>query len=429
VNELNLDWKFWKAQLEALQAVKRGDYDIVNFQGGYRSGKSVTGSRAVILNALENPGTRNVAMGVSFQEAKQTTFPVLFEHLPGENLDPYTEGGDPENSPVVKNFNKQDKVLVLKLPGRPSSSISLGSADKASRYEGGKFDMVWMDEAGLYGDKLYGIMQTFLERASQQLWTTTGKTGALRQIIEERVDRNGDPIQNPIKVVKASTLDNPFLPQSRKDQLIRTYGGTKNAEMALEGGFGAVEGLVYSKFNRADHVVKREDVELDDSWGRVYGYDAGWNDPRVLLEIGKTHTGQLVVLDAFYESGSFVEDVIKWLQKNDKQKGRIFAEHEPGDIQKFRRQLGWTVLKAEKDLSEGITEVRQRLQKDGDGRPGLLVCEQVEDLIHEFSNYQEADVGGSDVEDHALDSLRYIVMGLKRQDSASSVGVGSVSAM
>ena len=427
MQSLDLDWKFWNAQLDALKAVESGEFDIVNFQGGYRSGKSVTGARFIIKEALEKPGSRNVAMGVSFQEAKQTTFTVLFEQLPGENLDPYTKGGDPTNSPIVKDFNKQDGTIVISLPRREPSSISLGSADKASRYEGGKFNAVWMDEAGLYKQKLFGIMDTFLQRATIQLWTTTGKQGALKQIIEEQLDRNGDKISSPIKTVQASTMNNPFLPEERKERLRTRFGNTKKAEMALQGGFGSLDGLVYQKFNRHDHVVKRESVELDDSWGRVYGYDAGWNDPRVLLEVGKTHSGQLVVLDEFYQSGVYVSDAIEWLE--DRRKGRIFSEHEPEDIRKFRMKLGWTVLKANKDLDAGIPTVRERLEKDEKGRPGLLVTESCDKTIHEFNNYQETDVGSTSAEDHSMDVIRYICMGLDNQNRSSSSSVGSVSAV
>lgn len=416
--------------MEAIKAVRSNDYDIVNFQGGYRSGKSVTGARMTILQALENPGSTNVAMGVSFQEAKKTTFPVLFEQLPGKNIDPYLKGGDPETSPIVHSFSKQDGILVLQIGDREPSTISLGSADKASRYEGGSFNFVWMDETGLYRNKLFGIMKTFLERTDQQLWTTTGKTGAQKQIIEDRQDRNGDKINATIKTIKASTMNNPFLSKEKKERLKRTYGGTKNAEMALKGGFGSVEGLVYQQFNRADHVVKREDVELDENWGRVYGYDAGWNDPRTLLCVGKTHSGQLVVLDFFYRSNSYTEDVVKWCKENDKQKGRIYSEHEPQDIRKFRKKLGWTVIKADKDLDAGIPTVRQRLDKDEDGRPGLLVTENNEELINEFNNYQEEDVGGTNAKDHALDSLRYICMGLDKSNNKSKgIQTGSVRAI
>lgn len=430
MTDLNLDWQFWQSQIDAIKALRSGDFDIVNFQGGYRSGKSLTGARMVLLNALENPGSNNVAMGVSFQEAKKTTFPVLFEQLPkdgDEALDPYLKGGDPEKSPIVKSFSKQDGVLVIKLPGNEPSTISLGSADKASRYEGGSFDFVWMDETGLYKNKLYGIMKTFLERSDQQFWTTTGKTGAQKVIIGDRVDRNGEPINATIKTIRASTMNNPFLSKEKKERLERTYGGTKNAEMALQGGFGSVDGLVYQKFNRVDHVVKREDIELDESWGRVYGYDYGWKDPRCLLCIGKTHSGQLVVLDEFYESRVPLDKCIKWLKE--KPKGRIFSEHQPEDINEFRRTLGWTVRKADKDLDAGISTVRQRFEKDDDGKPGLLVTENCEKMIHELNNYQEDDVGGTNTEDHACDVLRYVLRGLEKNDRVGSVGVGSVSAV
>jgi len=411
---LNLKWDMWQKQIEALKALRSQQHDIVVFQGGYRSGKTITGARHLISHALENPGVVNVGVGVSYSEAKRTTFPVLFEELPGENTDPFLKGGDPENSPIVSEFSKQDKVLNIKLQGREPSAIVLGSSDKPSRFEGGNFDQVWLDEAGLYRNRLFGIMDTFAERSRQQFWTTTGKAGALRTILEDQLDKDGDPIGLNIKQVRASTLDNPFLDEEDKQRLRRQYEGRVNEDMALQGGFGSVEGRVYAKFNRVDHVVRREDVDLDAGWGRVYGYDAGWDDPRVLVEVAKTHTGQLVVTDLFYRSGAYTSELIQWMQDNDKERGMIYSEHEPQDIQKFKTDLGFPAQKAEKDLDAGIPAVRQRLEKDKDGRPGLLVCEDVgEELIAEFNNYVESDVGGTDVDDHALDALRYAIMGLE----------------
>jgi hypothetical protein len=165
---------------------------------------------------------------------------------------------------------------------------------------------------------------------------------------------------------------------------------------------------------------------------RVYGYDAGWRDPRVLLEVGKTPYEQLVVLDEFVEQESHVGDALGWLDANDKPEGTIFCEHEPSDIDRFER-AGWPTEKAEKSLDAGIAEVRRRLERDGnapaeepgpklddlawDGgeaveRVGLLISDRCQQLIREFLGYKEDHVGTSQAIDHCLDSLRYLCMGV-----------------
>ena len=111
-----------------------------------------------------------------------------------------------------------------------------------------------------------------------------------------------------------------------------------------------------------------------------------------------------------------------WLE--DKPKGRIHAEHEPGDIQKMRRR-GWKAGKADKSVDAGIDEVRYRLRDDQDGRPGLLVAEGCESTIKELLGYTEDDVGGSDVDDHACDALRYAVYTESRRSSSGGSGRGS----
>jgi len=68
----------------------------------------------------------------------------------------------------------------------------------------------------------------------------------------------------------------------------------------------------------------------------MYGYDAGWDDPRVLVDIRKTHGDQYVVWDHFYESESQLPEVVDpddvlegrgpWLEG--RPRGGVYCEHE-----------------------------------------------------------------------------------------------------
>jgi len=432
---IDITWAFWEPQREARKAVYSGDYDLIGFVAGYRSGKSVTGGRTAIEVALNDAfaPARVLAMGKTYAEAKKTTYPVLFEELPGDNLDPFLGDGDPENSPIVRSFSKQDGVITL-ING---SVIILASADKPNRYDGGKFSFAWLDEAAYYKD-LNAIRKTIGERLDYKpagpqtiLITTTGNGfNDAFDLLERNVDpADESPLGIRTKLITASTPNNPFLTEDDRERLARVHGGSGREGQALHGSFEANEGRVYSKFRRHSHVVDVEDdgsipeyqTAIDGDW-RMYGYDAGWQDPRVLLEIAKTHAGQYVVVDEFYKSESHVEDIIGgpkvdryWLE--DKPKGRIHAEHEPGDIQKMRRQ-GWKAGKADKSIDAGLDEVRYRFRDDQDGRPGLLVAEGCEKTIKELLGYTEDDVGGSDVDDHAADALRYAVYTQSRLSSS-----------
>jgi hypothetical protein len=353
------------------------------------------------------------------------------------------------------------------------SVIVLGSADKWSRYAGDEYSGIWLDEPSHYGNELHDLHEMMGTRLTASVgpkvmfWTLTGNGfNAAWEILEKREDGDGNPLGTRIEVEQASVLENPYIAAEDKERLKRQFEGGGREEQALHGGFAAAQGLVYSNFSRDTHVIPaaeaRELVDGTDEW-RMYGYDAGWNDPRVVVEVGKTPYDQLVVLDEFVESGAHVEDAIRWLEENDKPRGTIFAEHEPSDIEKLER-ANWPVVKADKSLDAGISEVRKRLAADGnldvsvekdtgeaflishntmsgetwsagvpdtddddtdgneekDPRVGLLVSERCEHLIREFLGYKEEQVGKGSAVDHCLDSLRYSVVSAGRggDDSA-----------
>ena len=378
--------------------------------------------------------------------------------------------------PIVADYNRAEHRLTLV----NDSVIKLGSADRWNRYAGDEYGAIWMDEPSHYGEDLHDLLEMMGSRLrgvagpKVMFWTLTGNGyNAAWEILEKRQDASGDPIDLRIEVLRASTLDNPYLSDGEKARFERQYSETDREEQALHGGFAAVQGLVYSQFSRDTHVLPCADADelVEDGW-RIYGYDAGWRDPRVLVEVGKTPYDQFIVLDEFYKRDAHVEDAIRWLKENDKPQGSIYCEHEPSDIDKFTRS-GFSAEKTSKSLDGGISEVRKRLEADGnttvssDGSPtvpvrsyratrsgqtiplreesalkvsedeaendsesdaeletpsrvGLLVSDRCEHLIREFLSYKEEHVGKSNADDHCLDSLRYCLHTHATADSTSS---------
>lgn len=69
-----------------------------------------------------------------------------------------------------------------------------------------------------------------------------------------------------------------------------------------------------------------------------------------------------------------------WLDRHDKPAGRIFCEHEPTDIWKFK-QAGYGAYQAEKSIDVGFADVRRRLERDSNDRVRLLVSERCQHTI------------------------------------------------
>jgi hypothetical protein len=411
---LDIDWDFWSAQQEAFEALDSGEFDLVSFRGGYGSGKTVLGSRATIMFAEDVPRSDNLILAQDSKKGGPTTYKKFFEELPGNDTVP-DEGGDPENSPLVADYNRNKSRLTM----HNGSVIRLGSADKWNRYAGSEFSFIWCDEVAHYEttdlfklDEMLTSRQRTETGPNVTLWTSTGNGfNDFWQFVELQETPDGDAITTRMHNVVADSRRNPFLHE--KEKQVRKFADTAREEEALAGGFSAAEGLVYDRFSRARHVrpaggdAVQAAAETD--W-RIYGYDHGWNDPRVVVEIGRTPADVLVALDHFYRSESQPEDVIDpddgtgWLA--DKPEGTIYSEHMPEHVAKFR-DAGWPATNAIKDIDDGIEHVRGLLKDDGEHGPGLLVSDACGQLIREFLSYQDDDVGGSDTTDHALDSLRY----------------------
>lgn len=401
-----LNYELWDAQQDAIEDFYNNDDSyITDFRAGYRAGKSITGARAIIQGAWGLDNTRWLVMSETYKEGQRTTFKILFKNLP--NYD----GDNPESSPIVANYHKQEGTLKL----TNGSVIVFAYSTKTDGIKGDEFAGVWMDEVAFYND-LYKVTDMVMTRLSAKkgplsvLWTTTthpnNPFNEYYDIAEENTHPQLDQsIPWKINTIQVNSLNNPFLTDRVKEQMRQSQ--KHNLKQAVKGGFATVDGQVYPMFEDS-HIVSFDDIEDDlyDDY-RLYSYDSGWDDPRVVLEIGVTTKGQYVVLDEFYESESDVEDAIEWLQN--KPAGMLVSEHEPEHISKIRREVDdVTVVKANKSIDDGIESVQERL-KSKDGMIGLIVTENASNTISEFRTYTKDVIGTNQADDHCMDCVRYLI--------------------
>jgi len=372
---VNYDWTNYQAYVR--DELERGDHDVVVLRTGYGGGKSRCGGQWIHRGAIaDRAGAgESLVLAQDYQKGKSTTYSVFFKILPGEDTNPY-KNGDPENSPLIDTWHSNDKRLVY-----VSGHVAwLGGADKWNRFAGGEYCRIWCDEVGHYPPTtdLYDLHEMLVTRQrtdlgpNTTLWTSTGNGyNQFYDITERQVDKDGEPLpwRDRLHVVTASTEQNTLMPADGLEKIVRQFKGTPREQQGLHGGFAAAEGLVYSQFSRKRHVKDRAwvDQHVDEAATPIYGYDAGWDHPRVFVEWWPTVRDRWIATDLYYESGREFEhlcdprDQSGWVFNNDKPRTTVYAEHEPEHIRKLQR-AGFTVHKASKSLDEGIPHLRGLLK-------------------------------------------------------------------
>lgn len=201
----------------------------------------------------------------------------------------------------------------------------------------------------------------------------------------------------------------------------------------------SAEGQVYNDWNPEIHVIPR--VRLPDHWVRYWGFDFGYVDPFVWVEIVENpNTGQLILYRELYHTQLRVEEAAKIIK--DKSKGIIpfalICDHDAENRATLEKEFGYLTLPAFKQIHPGIQGVQRRLKcsqqwsSNSASLPGFVVMEDAaikvdEDLQYrhkptsteqEFEGYVW-DTGKMaldkykdlpvDKDNHGMDTVRYLL--------------------
>lgn len=230
------------------------------------------------------------------------------------------------------------------------------------------------------------------------------------------------------------TIDGGFVPREDVAEARSTLPASVYRQ-EYEATFELAAGRVYDAFTRRTHVVPHEDIErrfrYNKSWSfarKLVAIDWGFVDPMVLLSIGKTSTGQLVVFGEEYASQRLLDasgwfPVIKSVRDDVRPSEFVADPSEPGNIAAVRKLLNGVpvVRNADNNRTEGVRRVQSALLPRHNGserEPGLIVSDRCVNLIREIESYCYRELRGvpteepQDGNDHALDALRYGVMAI-----------------
>ena len=190
-------------------------------------------------------------------------------------------------------------------------------------------------------------------------------------------------------------------------------------ELRTIGKFTVLRGQVFKEFRRSIHVI--EPFRIPRDWRKLRGIDFGFNNPFCCLWVARDHDGRYFVYDEHFESqrlNAYHAEKIHQRDWNDTEPwyGPTYSDHDPQQRAELG-QLGIACTAANKSINPGIEWLRSLMMVQGDGRARLYIFDRCVNLIREILGYRWPEGTDKrnpqdvpmDVNNHAIDSLRYAV--------------------
>lgn len=388
------------------------------FDGGARSGKTFLIVQYLFLRAFQYPGSRQLMARKSRSHAKSSLW--------NDTLKKYCSMHRTQGI-----LSRNETELTLNFYN--GSSIVVGGLDDADRTEkilGNEYITVFLNEATQLS---YETMQMAVTRLAQRVRDAKGGLAVPKLII----DCNPKSPRHWLHYVGVRHVDPETeepLPDAEKWARLNwsAYDNRENLpaeflaslealpeiarDRMLKGIWRDNEGLVYSEFDEDLHVV--EPFEIPSDWTRIRAIDFGYTNPFVCLWGALDHDNRLYLYREIYESkvltSVHAENILR--QSEGEKILYTVADHDAEERAELEKD-GIPTVAAKKEVFPGIQQVKQRLLKDGSGRPSLFVFSSLRHTLAEFSSYEwlPASEGRNAKEepkkenDHAMDALRYLV--------------------
>ena len=361
---------------------------------GTGGGKTVLGPLWLMAEIAKHPNQAWMVLAPTFSILKRATVPTLIETFKGTDLEgEYVQG-------------------LYRLPD--GGVIWCLSTDNPQGIEGGQIAGAWVDEGGQISYTAWVALQGRVgQKQGRVLITTTlYNLGWLKREFFSRY-LAGDPDYFCHSWCSAV---NPAYPQEEVERQRRELSPHRFS-MRYLGVFAAPEGLVYPDFEHC--IVPPMDVLPA---GRlVGGMDFGFSGPFCAL------AGVLYVDENSPEGGThlhifyyrYLSRLLLSVHSSHLPRGVTWYADpsRPGSIKELRL-AGHTMRAATNDIVLGIDAVTKRMRTRT-----LTISSVCKPLIAELQEYCYPEGGGEkpvDEFDHAVDSLRYLIMGIDKRRIASA---------
>lgn len=448
-------WKYPYEPTERQLLAHQTIADETFYGGAAGGGKSDWLLASHVTLALAVPGSTSVIFRRTFPDLNRSLIPRLLNRIPRE----------------IAVWNGTEKVWKF----RNGSRLELGQMERETdvlKYQGAEYQLASFDELTQFTEYQYLYIKSRLRAAGEvkdrlnalgwrprlQAAANPGGPGHLwvkARFIDpsppERVWQPAATIEEPRPgtrvFIPARVADNPHLDETYADRLAGLDPVLRRA--LLEGDWDILEGVRFTGWHRNIHVIDPSEFPIPIGAGitRAVGVDYGLDAPfsahwgakfgdglvviyRELYQAGLTPREQAAAIAAAEAEGERTDsrriplalDPSTWARNAHNANRKVDPvdpdEPPPGSIAyAYRQKFGRSVVKAVNERRAGAALLDDKLRIRKDGLPRILVYNTCVNLIRTLPalprSLRDPEDVDTNAEDHAYDSLRYLLMELE----------------
>ncbi|OYT64163.1 hypothetical protein B6U67_00745 [Methanosarcinales archaeon ex4484_138] len=380
------------------------------FSGAYGAGKTKIGCIHVILECLQNPGSLWLVGTQTYPMLRDTVVRTFFEEI--ELYQKALEEAGIKES-IIQEWNKTE-MRVRFVNG---SEVLFRSCEDPAKFKSLNLDGWYLDEAVEVSEGIFRMLQGRLRGTHTKKHRgliTTNPSGYSNWVYRYFIEK---PIDDSL-TIHSSTFNNIFLPPEYINDLKNSYD-EDYARRYLHGEWGTFEGIIYKDFSHQRHIGEYHDHEFKYYIG---GYDDGQRNPASLLVIGVDSDDRYYVVEEFYQAGLTSVDIVERVKEINKKYDMDTIYCDPSGLNTIMemKRAGLPAKDADNAVLDGIKAVASMFKQDR-----LFIDVNCTNLLRELESYRwEKDKAGQNLtekplklEDHAVDSLRYICFSHEKRGS------------
>lgn len=325
-----------------------------------------------------------------------------------------------------KSYNVEQGNMRIQTPW--NSILEVKSAEKQDSLVGEGLDGCIMSEAALHKKDTW---EMYVEPAllDKRGWCDFPSTPRGHNWYEKFWLMGQDPQFSQVESWRFPTWDNSArFPLGLADPDIQAIKLNRTEFHWLQeycAEFAAIEGRIYSEFNRTTHV---RDIEYNPFWKNYQAFDFGFADPFVCLDIMVDPSDNVYVWREYQVRRMTNTEHAVALQARDNPPhyhvdGRFAQPRDPDAIRSLNfvmsnpKVIGrpLPVVRGMGEWIQGIDAVKQHMKIHTDGYPKLFIDRRCTETIRQLEHLQSpteregqnAKEGQKDYDDHGPDALRY----------------------
>ena len=358
-----------------------------NFKGGAtRSGKTYLDFRWIIpLRIRERAGLDGlvVILGVTKSTIERNVLEPM-RNIYGDDL--------------VGNISSDNTVCLF---GEKCYALGAEKITQVSKIRGASIKYCYGDEVADWSEEVFNLLKSRLDK-EYSCFDGTFNPSYPTHWLKRFIDSDADIFSQTYTID-----DNPFLPETFKENLKKEYEGTVYFARYILGQWVLAEGLVYDfgEDNIVDEVPKNGEYYISIDYGTMNPFSAGlWcvlGDKAVRIKEYYYNGREKAVQRTDEDYCDSVDELAKGYDIR-----QVIVDPSAASFIAALRKRGYSIRKANNDVLDGIRRTAVYL-KNGN----IKIHRSCADSIAEFGLYRWDDKATEDTvikeNDHAMDEIRY----------------------